>query len=100
MMAQPEHQRSAGETLRAVREQVADYDPVDKLLQLQRELLSLEQRYGLSSSEFYRRYQAGEMGDDVEIVGWAGRYRAFVELRSSIADSLNQVIVLPIPALA
>lgn len=96
-MAQPEHEQSAVATLRAVREQVAIYDPVDKLLQLQRELLILEQRYGLSSSEFYRRYQAGDMGDDVEIVGWAGRYRAFLELRGSIADSLNQIVVLPMP---
>ena len=68
---------SAVETLRTVREQAADYDPIDKLLQLQRDLLALEQRYDLPSPEFYRRYQAGEMGDDVEIVGWAGRYRVF-----------------------
>ena len=83
-----------------MREQAADYDPIDKLLQLQRDLLALEQRYDLPSPEFYRRYQAGEMGDDVEIVGWAGRYRAFVELRDSIADSLNQGVELPIPAFA
>ena len=91
---------SAVETLRTVREQAADYDPIDKLLQLQRDLLALEQRYDLPSPEFYRRYQAGEMGDDVEIVGWAGRYRVFLELRDSITDSLNQVVALPIPVFA
>ena len=40
------------------------------------------------------------MGDDVEIVGWAGRYRVFLELRDSITDSLNQVVALPIPVFA
>lgn len=91
---------SATETLRVVREQAAAYDPVDKLLQLQRELLSYEQHYALSSNEFYLRFQAGEMGDDIEIVGWASRYRIFLELRGTIADSLSQVVTLPIPSLA
>ena len=42
-MVQPEHKQSAVETLRAMREQVATYDPIDKLLQLQRDLLALVQ---------------------------------------------------------
>lgn len=83
-MIQPDYQKSATALLRALREQAADYDPVDKLLELQRDLLAMEQQYGISSEEFYRRYQVGEMGDDAEIVGWAGRYRAFLELNSSI----------------
>jgi hypothetical protein len=92
--------RSAAEILTTLREQATTYEPVDKLLQLQRELLRLEQKYALVSDEFYRRYQAGQMGDDVEIVGWAGRYRLFLELRAAIADGLNQVIAFPVAASA
>lgn len=77
------------------------YDPVvDQLLRLQRELMQLEQRHGLSSSEFYTRYQAGQIGDTVEVIGWAGRYRLFLELRNTISDSLNQVLAFPVPVSA
>lgn len=68
-MAQQDNQKSASAILRTLREQAVDYDPVDKLLQLQRDLLEREQQYGISSEEFYRRHQVGEMSDDAEIVG-------------------------------
>ena len=51
-MEQTVRPRSADETLRTVREQAALYEPVDKLLQLQHDLFSLEERYGMSSAEF------------------------------------------------
>lgn len=91
-------QRSATEIVRRVREQAENYDPLEKLLQIQRDLFQLEQKYGLHSDEFYRLYQAGQMGDDVEMVGWAGRYRLFLGLRSMIADGLDQVITFPVAA--
>ena len=88
-------QRSAAEIVTTMREQNGTYDPLDKLLQLQRDLFRLEEKHNLPSDEFYRRYQAGQMGDDVEIVGWAGRYRLFLELRAMITDGLNQIVSLP-----
>lgn len=93
-------QRSASEIVTALYEQSAMYDPLDKLLQLQRDLFRLEQKHSLSSDEFYRRYHAGEMGDDIEIIGWAGRYRLFLELRAMITDGLNQVMTFPVAASA
>ena len=89
-------QRSAAEIVTAMREQNATYDPLDKLLQLQRDLFRLEEKHNLPSDEFYRRYQAGQMGDDIEIIGWAGRYRLFLELRAMITDGLNQIVSLPV----
>ena len=77
--------RSAAEIVKTLHEQAATYDPLDKLLQLQRDLFRLEQKHSLPSDEFYRRYQTGQMGDDVEIIGWARRYRLFLELRAVIA---------------
>ena len=92
--------QSAADTLRMVRERNAETDPLDRLLQLQRELVALESQHGLASAEMFRRFQAGELGDDVEIVAWVGRYRLFLELREMIADSLNLVVTLPMQTLA
>ncbi|GAB4154467.1 MAG: hypothetical protein Fur0021_21040 [Candidatus Promineifilaceae bacterium] len=72
-----------------------NYDSIEELLQLERQLVQLEQTHGLTSVEFYRRYQAGEMGDDVSIVAWAGRYRLYLRLRRMISDSLKVVLSAP-----
>lgn len=41
------------------------------LQQLEADLAEFEGRYNLSSPEFYRQYQAGQMGDDMDYVEWA-----------------------------
>lgn len=77
---------------KVLREAEEQYNPVDELLDMQRELIALEQRYGISSTELHRRFQAGEMGDAVEIVYWASLHRQYVELKSIISDSLDVVV--------
>ena len=42
-----------------------------QLAQLQADLTEFEQRYGLSSAEFYRRFQAGQTDDRMDYVEWA-----------------------------
>ena len=68
---------------RLLEEAWRDANPVDGLLALSRQLLSLEQQYGMTSAEFYARYKGGEMGDDMDFVRWAGRYRLYRELKTS-----------------
>ena len=86
-MQQPGAYQRAADMVRMVRERNADYDPLDRLLQLQRELVTLETQHGLASAEMFRRFQAGELGDDVEVVAWVGRYRLFLELREIVPAS-------------
>lgn len=42
-----------------------------QLDELRTELAEFEQRYGMSSAEFYRRYQAGKTDDRMDFVEWA-----------------------------
>ena len=42
-----------------------------QLNQLGIDLAEFEQQYGLSSGEFYQRFQAGQLGDDMDYVEWA-----------------------------
>ena len=63
-----------------------DYDPVEELLAMQRDLIELEQKHGMTSSEFSRRYCAGEMGDAVEIVYWVGLHRQYSALKSLVTS--------------
>ena len=83
---------------RLLREASENYDPVDELLILERALRDLERLHGVSSAEFYGRFVAGEAGDDLELIGWAGRYEAFLRLKTAISESLKLVVALPVMA--
>jgi hypothetical protein len=45
---------------------------------LSKRLREYEERYGYSTIEFYRRYQQGELGDDPEMMLWAGLYHLYL----------------------
>lgn len=49
--------------------------PVEAFAALVRSLVAYEQRYDMSSADFYIRYQQGEMGDLADMVEWAGDYQ-------------------------
>jgi hypothetical protein len=80
------------EYLRLLQEARDQYDPLEKLLSLDRELLKFELKYNLSSSEFYQRFQAGEVGDAMDFMRWAGRYEMYLRLKEMISASLDIVI--------
>ena len=45
---------------------------------LSERLREFERRYGYSTIEFYRRYHAGELGDDDDMMLWAGLYHLYL----------------------
>ena len=46
--------------------------------ELSERLKKFEQRYGYSTIEFYRRFQNGELGDDDDMMLWAGLYHLYL----------------------
>ncbi|MBC7226365.1 MAG: hypothetical protein H5T61_03945 [Thermoflexales bacterium] len=47
---------------------------------LEKRLTAYEARYGMDSAEFYRRFQAGELGDDMDFVEWSVFYEMYQAL--------------------
>ncbi|MBK8047420.1 MAG: hypothetical protein IPK16_10050 [Anaerolineales bacterium] len=80
------------EFARQLKEASANYDPLEELLALERELLLQEQQYGLSSAEFYRQFLAGEGGDSPDIIMWVGYYEAYLRLKTTISQRLGLVV--------
>ena len=72
---------SAAELVRILQEAWNGSSPIDDLVELVRELAALEQKHGLSSAEFYERYQQGKMGDEAEIMRWATKYEMYEEIK-------------------
>jgi hypothetical protein len=52
--------------------------------QLEKILQGYEAEYKMSSEEFYRKYNLGELGDDRDCVVWAGYF--VMAVRSGIRD--------------
>jgi hypothetical protein len=87
-----ENKPSVAELRQLLQDAEENYDPIEELLHLERQLAQLEQTHGLTSADFYRRYQAGKMGDDLTFITWAGRYRLYLRLKESISNSLKLVL--------
>lgn len=66
--------------------------PVDDLLVLVQEMKCFEQKYGLTTQEFFLKYRMGEIEDDMDFIEWAGRYRLYLDLKEKIEISLEKVI--------
>jgi hypothetical protein len=62
--------------------------PVEALAALIRSLVAYEQRYQMSSADFYVRYQKGEMGDTIDFVEWAGDYQHYLEIKDELERRL------------
>jgi len=45
-----------------------------RLKRYERDLHEFEKRYGMESATFYQRFEAGELGDDMDFFEWAGMY--------------------------
>ncbi len=62
--------------------------PIEVLTALIRSLVAYEQRYQMSSSDFYTRYQRGAMGDTADMIEWAGDYQHYVQLKEELEQKL------------
>lgn len=58
-----------------------------RLERYKRDLLEFEQRYGMESSSFYQRFEAGQLGDVMDFFEWAGVY----ELREDLLDKIRRM---------
>jgi hypothetical protein len=56
-----------------------------QLRELRDDLAEFEGRYHLASDEFYQRYQAGEIGDDMDYVEWASLVQMVRNLEKRLA---------------
>jgi hypothetical protein len=53
-----------------------------QLQQFQQDLVMFEQQYHLTSTEFYQRYQIGQMGDEMDFIEWASLVQMVNNLQS------------------
>ncbi len=67
---------------------------LEDILGLLRELVAFEDKYEMSSDVFYARFMRGEVGDDLPLIMWAGRYELYLEAKQEIAGQLTEMPVV------
>lgn len=58
---------------------------------LEARLADFEERYSMSSEDFYRRFRTGELGDEIDFVEWS----VFCEMYQAILEQLKMLRALP-----
>ncbi len=92
---------SSEEFQRQLAQAFAEANPVDDLLMLAEELHQYENRYGMTSAEFFRQFQAGALDDELQhCIEWAADYTSFVELKQSHKHTPEGVFATEPPDLA
>ena len=78
-----EENKPTPEELRQMLNQaMSESNPVDDLLQVAAELREYEQRYGTSSTEFFKRFHLGELDELQHCIGRASAYDVFLKLKT------------------
>ncbi|RME48833.1 MAG: hypothetical protein D6791_02380 [Chloroflexi bacterium] len=80
----------------ALAEAIVMANPVDDLLELAGRLREYEQRYHMTSADFYERYQAGALDDELQhCIEWAATYDMFLKIRRMVEATLMRAAIQP-----
>lgn len=75
-----------------MRKQRIEYDsPVDALVAVSKQLSVYENRYGMSSEDFYDNYRKGQIEDSVDFIEWANSYQHYMAVKQILAKRLQNV---------
>jgi hypothetical protein len=65
--------------------------PVDALVTIAKRLSIYETRHGMSSEDFFNKYEKGFTEDSVDFVEWSNDYRHYLAIRTEIEKHLRHV---------
>jgi uncharacterized protein YhaN len=65
--------------------------PLDALIAVSKRLSLREEKFAMTSENFYDLFKKGTLDDRIEFVEWANDYQHYLELHSSIETKLNHV---------
>ena len=75
-----------------MRKQRIEYDsPVDALVIVAKRLSGYEDRYRITSEDFFDKFSKGKMEDSTDFVEWANDYQHFIVIRNDVERHLRNV---------
>ncbi len=87
---------SPDEFQKALAQAMANTNPVDDLLELANELWDFEQKYKMASADFYKKYQAGLLDDELQhCIEWVATYDFFIKTKRKLEAALMRAAIQP-----
>lgn len=87
---------SSDEFQKALAQAMAETNPVDDLLGLANNLWEFEQKYQMSSADFYEKYQTGSLDDELQhCIEWVATYDFFVKTKRKLEAALMRAAIQP-----
>jgi len=75
-----------------MRKQRIEYDsPVDALVTVAKRLSGYEDRYRITSEDFFDKFSKGKMEDSTDFVEWANDYQHYMAIRNDVERHLRNV---------
>jgi len=74
------HETTKAQRRKILRDACRNIDVNQSLESLVDEMRKLEERYGMSTIEFYARFSEGKMGDHRDFIRWAGAFQVYQDL--------------------
>lgn len=74
------HETTPEQRRKMIRDLAKRVDINESLEDLIATLRKFEDKYGMSTVEFYARFAAGKMGDSADFMGWAGDFMIYQRL--------------------
>ena len=69
-----------------------EYDsPLDALITLAKRLSVHENRYQMSSEDFFDKFSKGQLEDSIEFVEWSNDYQHYMTIKVDIESHLQNV---------
>ncbi len=74
-----------------MRKQRIEYgSPLDAIVAVAKRLSLCENRYNLTSEDFFDQFSKGQLEDSTDFVEWANDYQHYLAIRSEIERSFQQ----------
>ena len=89
--------KSNEEFQRALREAWENDSLLDDFIELLRDLVLLEQQYGIGSVQFYEQFQRGESGDHLDYIDWATKFEMYCQVKEEMEQALEKLDFYPAP---
>jgi hypothetical protein len=75
-----------------MRKSIISYDSiVDALVAVSKRLSSYEERYHMSSEDFYYKFKKGRVSDEIDYVEWSNDYQHYLAIRHELEKQLENV---------
>jgi len=91
--------QSGEELKQTLQDALAQTTPLNDFVQIIKDLTWYELQHGLSSEEFYSRFEAGELGDDIELIRWANKYEIYLESKGEFEQLMTLVESYALPVM-